>query len=50
MKIPGTTMSPNPSIAKLLAEIPFSSKSWGKTTEKKMSSEMEDFGYRDCSH
>lgn len=34
MKIPGTTMSPRPNIAKLLAEIPFSKKSWGNTTIK----------------
>lgn len=35
MKIPGMTMSPKPSMAKLLASSPFSSKSWGKTTENK---------------
>lgn len=32
MKIPGMTMSPRPSMAKLLASSPFSNKSWGKTT------------------
>ena len=34
MKIPGMTMSPKPSIAKLLADNPCSSRSWGNTTEK----------------
>lgn len=32
MKIPGMTMSPRPSMAKLLASSPFSSRSWGNTT------------------
>ena len=30
--MPGMTISPRPSIAKLLADKPFSSKSWGNTT------------------
>lgn len=33
MKMPGMTMSPRPSMAKLLAARPFSSRSWGNTTE-----------------
>lgn len=32
MKIPGMTMSPRPSMAKLLASRPLSSRSWGNTT------------------
>lgn len=35
MKMPGMTMSPRPSMAKLLAPSPFSNRSWGKTTEGK---------------
>lgn len=33
--LPGMTMSPSPSMAKLLASKPFSSKSCGKTTRRK---------------
>lgn len=32
MKMPGMTMSPRPNMAKLLAPIPFSSRSCGNTT------------------